>query len=143
MLAVSVSIQLGSPASGDELIRSFQTEGFIYRFHSIGIPSEWGLELSTYPKITMSRFHSIGIPSEWGHIAAYSSQVSSIFMFPFNWDPQRVGTKFNSVDFDEPPGFHSIGIPSEWGLGFYLVKLPLFKIGFPFNWDPQRVGTSV
>ncbi len=39
---IFVSIQLGSPASGDGVcdIRGLTQQG---RFHSIGIPSEWGL----------------------------------------------------------------------------------------------------
>ncbi len=64
--------------------------------------------------------------------------------FPFNWDPQRVGT--DRVKKPAPilkRGFHSIGIPSEWGRRHWLGKLEgeVYE-KFPFNWDPQRVGTT-
>ncbi len=40
--------------------------------------------------------------------------------FPFNWDPQRVGTIILSVsDILGDRCFHSIGIPSEWGRFYY------------------------
>ncbi len=60
-------------------------------FHSIGIPSEWGLiyHLSR-PSCRPLSFHSIGIPSEWG-------------------------LKFELKDVSLTVRFHSIGIPSEWG----------------------------
>ncbi len=38
--------------------------------------------------------------------------------FPFNWDPQRVGT------------------------GKTELRSMLMCMMFPFNWDPQRVGTA-
>ena len=64
-----VSIQLGSPASGDS------TPNLVRRI------------------LKMRRcFHSIGIPSEWGPIFAKSIGYSNSVRFPFNWDPQRVGT---------------------------------------------------
>ncbi len=36
-------------------------------FHSIGIPSEWGLYHEARTNGRAKGFHSIGIPSEWGH----------------------------------------------------------------------------
>ncbi len=112
-----VSIQLGSPASGDET----EEDGFeilVFRgFHSIGIPSEWGLDgILVKVWVNLYCFHSIGIPSEWGQKMGFKPWSFGLKKFPFNWDPQRVGTKsfaFNSTE----------------------------RELFPFNWDPQRVGT--
>ncbi len=61
-------------------------------------------------------FHSIGIPSEWGRKLLVFVNNPDNQEFPFNWDPQRVGTRDNLpwTDFTQW-SFHSIGIPSEWG----------------------------
>ncbi len=40
----------------------------------------------------IERFHSIGIPSEWGQKDFDPLNIRSSG-FPFNWDPQRVGTR--------------------------------------------------
>ncbi len=64
----------------------------------------------------LSCFHSIGIPSEWGRKSFIYKKTKETVMFPFNWDPQRVGTG---------GGQQTV----------YTCK------AFPFNWDPQRVGT--
>ncbi len=61
------------------------------RFHSIGIPSEWGHEYIATPEGVVMSFHSIGIPSEWG-LRPIQSTDQRLYKFPFNWDPQRVGT---------------------------------------------------
>ncbi len=87
-------------------------------------------------------FHSIGIPSEWGPCIFEVPAISGFRGFPFNWDPQRVGTPCPQTG--QTPRtlrFHSIGIPSEWGLQIVSVP-PGIYILFPFNWDPQRVGTT-
>ncbi len=89
------------------------------RFHSIGIPSEWGrtfLALSAFSAIPVG-FHSIGIPSEWG-------QWSKVMFV------------------SEMKGFHSIGIPSEWGQSvscwiFVCVvdgNFCFHSIGIPSEW---------
>ncbi len=64
----------------------------VYGFHSIGIPSEWGhpLVVALVPAGKTS-FHSIGIPSEWGLTVTGFERLGTL-VFPFNWDPQRVGT---------------------------------------------------
>ncbi len=111
-----VSIQLGSPASGDPL-----DGGMLYQltwsFHSIGIPGEWGLLLKYTPAglLAMS-FHSIGIPGEWGLVNQ---------------------PRFSPL----ASGFHSIGIPGEWGLDGRELLPGHENYWFPFNWDPRRVGT--
>jgi hypothetical protein len=62
----NVSIQLGSPASGD-LDLFLQLPRLCPCFHSIGFPSEWGPPLtSRRPARRATCFHSIGFPSEWG-----------------------------------------------------------------------------
>ena len=65
-------------------------------FHSINVPSEWGLALKK-EKISgikiFCRFHSINVPSEWGQLAAW---LAALLL---------------------PESFHSINVPSEWGLG--------------------------
>ncbi|GEM_PF-5886365 len=90
-----VSIQLGSPASGDDEILADLELDFSC-FHSIRIPSEWGSLLIPAPSPRMPGdlvsiqlgspasgdlddaratldiqshcFHSIRIPSEWGYL---------------------------------------------------------------------------
>ncbi len=87
-----VSIQLGSPASGDPDPKP-TVFGDITSFHSIGIPSEWGLMMRAPISNTQPlSFHSIGIPSEWGRTDMDDVQYYTGHKFPFNWDPQRVGT---------------------------------------------------
>ena len=46
------------------------TEVFLASFHSINVPSEWGLApVAPAPVATLpvESFHSINVPSEWGH----------------------------------------------------------------------------
>ncbi len=91
-------------------------------FHSIGIPSEWGhikglpqnltnrvsiqlgspasgdtMDAQTGSSFATGCFHSIGIPSEWGPLDYKSRQQTSSWTFPFNWDPQRVGTQITET----------------------------------------------
>ena len=43
--------------------------GFLHnlcRFHSISVPSEWGLQFASWDKLSSLCFHSISVPSEWG-----------------------------------------------------------------------------
>jgi hypothetical protein len=96
-----VSIQLISPASGDSVKGASQ--GIASSFHSINIPSEWGLsillKILTLFKMEES-FHSINIPSEWGQ---YTPITNGYFIC-----------------------FHSINIPSEWGR-YGVTTLVWFK----------------
>ncbi len=134
-------------------------------FHSIGIPSEWGRPqyLDGRKRREGSCFHSIGIPSEWGLSVTVENGDQFEKWFPFNWDPQRVGTSrpcplsnfnirfpFNwdpqrvgTGDWRRPlitsQSFHSIGIPSEWGQHLYLLKAAkaawrFHSIGIPSEW---------
>ncbi len=65
-------------------------------------------------------------------------------MFPFNWDPQRVGTSYPARHRRSQNlrlCFHSIGIPSEWGL-FAILKMggviaSFHSIGIPSEWGLQ------
>ncbi len=60
--------------------------------------------------------------------------------FPFNWDPQRVGTKFCSVN-----AMPTLGFPFNWDPQRVGTQVSGRRLScshpFPFNWDPQRVGT--
>ena len=70
----------------------------INSFHSINVPSEWGLDkVLNQPNSKVTKcFHSINVPSEWGlHLAALCL-------------PQMTC-------------FHSINVPSEWGLVCYTL----------------------
>ena len=57
-----------SPASGD--LQSAKLNSFVIHnngFHSINVPSEWGLTHFSYNGRYNGRcFHSINVPSEWG-----------------------------------------------------------------------------
>ncbi len=72
MLAVAtdrgqVSIQLVSPASGEDIKNLSSPATKKVCFHSISFPSEWGVIrlLIDHCKV-LSGFHSISFPSEWG-----------------------------------------------------------------------------
>ncbi len=161
-----VSIQLGSPASGDYEFEGRWQDCRPVCFHSIGIPSEWGHTQAPVQEHTQFGFHSIGIPSEWGHTCYNPLQLEKGKGFHSIGIPSEWGLgleddhytwfyqSFHSIgipsEWGHHPtnpmcvpkgvGFHSIGIPSEWGLASTLV-LDSHGRQFPFNWDPQRVGT--
>jgi len=192
LLQKRVSIQLVSPASGDPYtgesdFNSFKWFPFNWcpqrvgtasglwevrennGFHSIGVPSEWGLaghiahpsperEVSIQLVSPASGdlfnfclfwpclfcFHSIGVPSEWGPtIAATMQKLDPDAEFPFNWCPQRVGTQ-------HPPllqkRFISVSIqlvsPASGDGQGASGGLKSNPSEFPFNWCPQRVGTQ-
>ena len=82
-----VSIQLVSPASGEEptlkWVTYFEREGF----HSISFPSEWGVDAarSARPGAQRSKsFHSISFPSEWGEKSTSGAGTTRQEKFPFN-----------------------------------------------------------
>ena len=119
-----VSIQLMSPASGDLRYLNFGT--LVGSFHSINVPSEWGLLVdSGIPVATMgARFHSINVPSEWGRahqcLRSVTRAVSIQLMSPAS------GDEVDSLDLlQQNLSFHSINVPSEWGLIVYW-KLETF-----------------
>ncbi len=62
--------------------------------------------------------------------------------FPFNWDPQRVGTNYD-VWGNSKDGYEvsiQLGSPASGDSNCLMISdSVIFK--FPFNWDPQRVGT--
>ncbi len=60
-------------------------------FHSIGIPSEWGQQVPQYQPMELVQV-SIQLGSPASGDALSRTQEEAIFEFPFNWDPQRVGT---------------------------------------------------
>ena len=64
-----VSIQLVSPASGDGKTKNLPAN-YVFSFHSIGVPSEWGHGIEYLCWRDINGFHSIGFPSEWGLTAA-------------------------------------------------------------------------
>ncbi len=54
-------------------------------FHSINVPSEWGLKLyKGLPLNVEDCFHSINVPSEWGLLNKENCIATSEFPFPFN-----------------------------------------------------------
>ncbi len=107
---------MGSPASGD--FKNVQeTDYGYYCFHSIGIPSEWGLCKLPWEKTMDKKFPFNWDPQRVGTLYLFSRRTSCLLRFPFNWDPQRVGTPNLKYS------FRNASVP------------------FPFNWDPQRVGT--
>ena len=63
-------------------------------------------------------------------------------LFPFNWDPQRVGTWSLLQRLPEVRKLVSIqlGSPASGDKTLYYVE-SWYVMEFPFNWDPQRVGT--
>ena len=63
---LEVSIQLVSPASGEVIMWGLMLQDH-HCFHSISFPSEWGVVPSIVASLAFkSRFHSISFPSEWG-----------------------------------------------------------------------------
>ncbi len=91
-------------------------------FHSIGIPSEWGLKFPTF-RYLPTRGGSIQLGSPASGDTATLTATTVTRQFPFNWDPQRVGTLDVKNSPRRPPSFHSIGIHSEWGLGIFYLQL--------------------
>ena len=127
-----VSIQLMSPASGDLRYLNFGT--LVGSFHSINVPSEWGLLVdSGIPVATMgARFHSINVPSEWGRahqcLRSVTRAVSIQLMSPASGDTQMLYAIPTAVRC-----FHSINVPSEWGPEKVNAwKANMAKL-FPFN----------
>ena len=62
-----VSIQLMSPASGNDLALVSRYLADKASFHSINVPSEWEQEEVTIVRLVQGErsFHSINVPSEW------------------------------------------------------------------------------
>ncbi len=92
-IPIDVSIQLVSPASGEPMtgaISRWGTAGL--GFHSIGFPSEWGVQFRLVKGMWTTSFHSIGFPSEWGATGT-PEKLHRTLEFPFNWFPQRVGSR--------------------------------------------------
>ena len=86
-----------SPASGDVFLLWRADYGLTdASFHSINVPSEWGLEifLPCLAIFFLYCFHSINVPSEWGQLTTYTLPTGFFLTMRF----------------------HSINVPSEWGL---------------------------
>ena len=63
-------------------------------------------------------------------------------MFPFNWFPQRVGTRLEqAVEAQEEIVSIQLVSPAS-GDYIYRISIKTGLFGFPFNWFPQRVGTA-
>ena len=71
-----------SPASGD-LNKIAERDELKTSFHSINVPSEWGLIATINEEIESESFHSINVPSEWGPDSGYSAYDID-GKFPFN-----------------------------------------------------------
>ena len=79
-----VSIQLMSPASGDHRYERECHFRFGKSFHSINVPSEWGLyNFNLYARKNFG-FHSINVPSEWGQSLQSELENALASQFPFN-----------------------------------------------------------
>ncbi len=93
---IRVSIQLGSPASGDHVDTldrlSLHTVSI-----QLGSPASGDVPALCLELSQTQSFHSIGIPSEWGRTDAITVKAEMPVWFPFNWDPQRVGTSLEPV----------------------------------------------
>ena len=129
-------------------------------FHSINVPSEWGLKESHLPSLSRrnvsiqlmspasgdseliqiiskvgDRFHSINVPSEWGPREAYLQEqerfVSIQLMSPASGDYSYI----RSLEKDPTKweSFHSINVPSEWGHDQDLTEILTRMNMFPFN----------
>ncbi len=127
---------MGSPASGDY----FTGHRYLsfYEFPFNWDPQRVGtVDLRGHKAVRGNRFHSIGIPSEWGLHDTTLEKVN-FEGFPFNWDPQRVGTSSIGHPLRTVMCFHSIGIPSEWGLNYLDYGGKWFysfhSIGIPSEW---------
>ncbi len=84
-------------------------------FHSIGIPSEWGLMRILGIGVRTIGFHSIGIPSEWGPSSKVLGPSASRRVSIQLGSPASGDSGVLSVALATQRSFHSIGIPSEWG----------------------------
>ena len=85
-----VSIQLVSPASGDGSGKSV-LEMALLEFPFNWYPQRVGILPGTKWRPSQgASFHSIGIPSEWGFEISIN-EYGLPEAFPFNWYPQRVG----------------------------------------------------
>ena len=122
MLNYGVSIQLVSPASGDQsrLMKEFK---YYLNFHSISFPNEWGA-------------HAVKIHKKYG---------SGAVAFPFNQFPQRVGSAVYTVDGRDARRHGSLSIqlvsPTSGDEGLPDFRTFFKAPEFPFNQFPQRVGT--
>ena len=109
-------------------------------FHSIGIPSEWGpqtMKVEVLPSDIVSI--QLGSPASGDPRIIVAKVVGQVF--PFNWDPQRVGTAIERTESEANAlSFHSIGIPSEWGPPPPTRNSPpagnprFHSIGIPSEW---------
>jgi hypothetical protein len=113
---VGVSIQLVSPASGDEAARTL-ANAVDRGFHSISFPSEWGLAAQRGRRGPRDarRFHSISFPSEWGRDLVAGEPLHLLACFHSISFPSEWGQLFAGIGGIRLGSFHSISFPSEWG----------------------------
>ena len=119
------------------------------RFHSINVPSEWGLVGLTLIFVRPSRrvsiqlmspasgdkmqvtklsnvqfcFHSINVPSEWGQGSILNAHYTSNEGFHSINVPSEWGRKMRNRKRLLRFSFHSINVPSEWGRDKALGKV--------------------
>ncbi len=137
-------------------------------FHSINIPSEWGLQRCFHLLLLGSSFHSINIPSEWGQIMASGKiKIDNSFHsinIPSEWGQNNILSKRSksdvSIQLISPASgdgsyvkqikcvqnsFHSINIPSEWGLLiqtlYRVLKYRFHSINIPSEWGLKDLVT--
>ena len=78
-----VSIQLGSPASGDTNSHSETNAKFSDVSIQLGSPASGDWVVMTFSnRVSGNSFHSIRIPSEWGYLESPSTRRRPLF--PFN-----------------------------------------------------------
>ncbi len=161
-----VSIQLGSPASGDQdwyyemasRIKKFPfnwdpqrvgttevQDGDLYVF---GFPFNWDPQRVGTVRVTPKTLTESGVSIQLGSpasgdIGEYNGTGTITEKFPFNWDPQQVGTNLctNAVQASTQRCFHSIGIPSEWGrISLTPLAVSLWRSGFHSIGIPSEWG---
>jgi len=117
-LLTGISIQLVSPASGDEDEVYYSAPLSSEDFHSISFPSEWGLTKNGPRKGQRSEVISIQL------VSPASGDVNDL----------RLQAR-------EVYHFHSISFPSEWGLDSIIRKahqqIDFHSISFPSEWGHE------
>jgi hypothetical protein len=99
-----------SPASGDNTINSLLVDRIYASFHSINVPSEWGLPMSV-------------------HLQDVPTTVSIQLMSPASGDTEEQLAECQRTWHS----FHSINVPSEWGLRRARLRRSRQNLRFPFN----------
>ena len=79
-------------------------------------PASGDFRIFFLDSLHLACFHSINVPSEWGLLVDFlrilSNVVSIQLMSPASGDIEHLPILIE----EQPSGFHSINVPSEWGL---------------------------